>query len=153
MAGWLPVFDPPPPGVGPRFGIYELPGPGTGLGFIVPNADHPQNFKDVWIQLSWWSDVPGIPPPDVMFDAGAGPVPLIPSGFMVMADGWFHSVYTLRYPTCPRIETIGVINGAGPPYWIDQIVIETICQPIPEPATIAGLGLGIGILALLRRKR
>jgi hypothetical protein len=72
----------------------------------------------------------------------------------VLTDGWIHDVYSLHYPVNPLLEYIQMgLGPAGegiPTILIDQVVMETICY-VPEPATMALLGLGS--LLMIRRKR
>jgi hypothetical protein len=69
----------------------------------------------------------------------------------LLVDGWIHEVWALTFPDFnPDFEwfEFGFADGQG--VFIDQIVIETLCY-VPEPATMALLGLGS--LLMIRRKR
>ena len=68
----------------------------------------------------------------------------------LLVDGWIHEVWAMTAPLNPEYEwfEFGFAEGQG--VYIDQIVIETLCY-VPEPATMALLGLGS--LLMIRRKR
>ncbi len=151
-APWLPAFG--PPFAAPRTGVYELPGPGAALFFEVPNHGHPGGMKDIRVQISWLSPVVPGPAPALEVIALGAPFAMTPGGTVVMADGWVHSYYDITLPFCPSFETFKIFNPlTGTPFWIDQVVIDTICHPVPEPATMLALAFGAAALVAKRRRR
>jgi hypothetical protein len=95
--------------------------------------------------------------PDLL-DSWSEPVEIEVEGVVlesstVLDDGWIHDVYSLTYPTNPLLEYIQM--GMGGPLdadtiLIDHVILETLCY-VPEPATMALLGLGS--LMMIRRKK
>lgn len=151
-APWLPAFG--PPFAGPRSGVYELPGPGADLLFEVPNHGHPGGLKDIRVQISWLSPAVTGPAPFLDVTALGATFPMTPGGTVMMADGWMHSYYDITLPFCPSLETFKIFNPlTSGAFWIDQVVIDTICHPVPEPATMVALALGAAAFVARRRRR
>ncbi len=132
-----------------RYGIWSLSG---SIDVTVDNHDPYNEFKWVWVQLTWAQEFPGEsdapsfygldPPADP-----AWPVRLIHE--RDWCDGWVTSTYEWRiYPNPPDERfTIGFEAGLG--ILVDQLVIDTWC--IPEPTTLSLLAFG-GLLAVRRRR-
>ena len=108
----------------------------------IGNYQRGQN-KEIWIQITW---KPALSSPVVsalrldpyvdeqVFGQEMQRVPIEPGG-------WYHSTYSITLPTNPQIERI-IIQGG---YWLDELVIDTIC--IPE------LSLAILLAGLLTLKK
>jgi len=75
------------------------------------------------------------------------------AGIIPTTDGWFHSYYDVSLPFCPSIETITVSNPFSVPMYVDQVVIDTICHPVPEPGSLIAIGAGIAAFAARRRRK
>ncbi len=130
---------------GGQQGVWPLSG---AMEFYIPNTP-PNDYKDIWIQITWakqafvstpiLSSIPG-GTIELISQVDIGPTnePL-PAG-----ANWWHSTYNIRIYPNPTFETIR-IDGT---IMVDQVVIDTIC--VPEPAVI-GL-LALGSLTLLRRR-
>lgn len=132
---------------GGRPGVWPLSG---AMEFTIPNQLVPNPYKDIWIQLTWAKQAFMSMPTVSSLPAGTlelvREVPLGPTGEPPPAGAeWWHSTYKIRIYPNPAWEVVR-IDGT---IMVDQIVIDTIC--VPEPATMALLGLGS--LVLLRRRR
>jgi hypothetical protein len=128
----------PDPGAWPLSGEIDV---------YIPNRPDPLPEKEIWLQLTWQ---PG----------GADPTPFLPDEPVVGVtpyttmnmsrqdtdlNGWTESWFVINlYPNPPEewITIKGDIN-------VDHLIIDTRC--VPEPATVALLGLGA--LVVFRRKR
>ena len=146
---WMPIDDIHNSG---RIGIWGLSG---WIDVFVNNYDDPNEFKWVWVQLTWASDVVGeTPSPTFINMAPAADLawPVTLTDQIDWGDGWFTSTYQWRiYPNpVDEVFTISYFDANNrAAIIVDQLVIDTWC--VPEPATL-GLFL-VGGLALLRRRR
>ncbi|MBN1919099.1 MAG: PEP-CTERM sorting domain-containing protein [Verrucomicrobia bacterium] len=139
---------------GDRIGVWPLSGV---IDIEVPNNPVPNPVKEIWIQLTWAQQTPQsavnpivtvdptylVTGPQVMDDIILGPTN---EG---TGDGlWHHTTWLFLVEPNPDFEVIRISGTV----MVDQIVVDTICRPIPEPATLAILGLG-GLAVLLRKRR
>jgi hypothetical protein len=114
------------------------------MAFEIPNSPVANPVKDIWVQITYQQVGPT--PLSVSATAG-GPVvsgnleqtlPLLP---------WTHVTYSMTLSPNPPSETVTIMGEV----LIGQVVIETQC--VPEPGSLAFMGLGIGIGMLLWRLR
>lgn len=135
---------------GPRNGVWRLTLPTDELRFDIPNDTGGMGVKSVFIQVTWLdAQFTG---PDVFLSSSSFSGQLTAATTNLLSDGWTHATYQVDFGPCPSSETI-VLKGhtAGAVMFIDQVVIDTICRPVPEPATLASLA--VGSFALLRRRK
>lgn len=137
--GWHPEFLGMP-------GVLSLPSSST-LRFFIPNYDVPSHFKKIRVQLTWFTGDPltTVTPPGGPAIGGTVTTQPIPG------TPWMHSTVDFMLDGCPPFEYVAIRNNTNDKVFLDQVVIDTLCTPVPEPATFAALGLGA--LAFIRRKR
>jgi hypothetical protein len=112
----------------------------------IPNRRIPDVYKEIWIKVIYEGNL------DI---ATVTPIPagekVIYLGQTVTSKDNFWRELTIgwRLEPNPRSEII-CLGFSGTGSSIDSVVAETIC--IPEPATLAMLGLGALVLVARRRK-
>jgi hypothetical protein len=129
-----------------RQGIFPLSG---WIDVIVDNHNPPNEFKWVWVQLTWAQEFAGGHSQPAFSNLSPAPVdPPVLIDEVDHLDGWYTSTYEWFIRPNPPFEefTIGFDTGGG--ILVDELVIDTWC--IPEPATMGLLLVG-GLLTLRRR--
>ena len=134
-----------------RYGIWGLSG---WIDVVVDNHEPPNEFKWVWVQLTWASDsaVAGAVPTLTNLNPAADPAwPVTLTDEIDWGDGWYTSTYQWRIYPNPEYEefTIGWDSSAGQATIVGQLIIDTWC--IPEPATLALL-LAAGLFVMRHRR-
>ena len=137
---------------GGRNGVWPLSG---SIEVQIDNQwdSPPENYKDIWVQLSWAPQTAGAEPTvfETLFVANGSPINQIiqePTGEAPPADtNWFHTTYLIHLDSNPAWEIVRIEGDI----MVDELVIDTIC--IPEPMTLSLLAVGaLGLLAPRRRR-
>ena len=134
-----------------RVGIWGMSGY---IDVVVDNYDEPNDYKWVWLQITWAPDMVGYSSAPMFTNMNplADPAwPVTLTDEVDWGDGWFTSTYEWRIYPNPVEEAFTISydsSGGGTATIVDQLVIDTWC--VPEPATL-GL-LIIGGVALLKRR-
>lgn len=147
----------PPPSFAPTSG---------GIHFELPNFDDRLPIKLLRVQVTL-DRIVEAPPEDPGFSMvfvfghdpeGAGTTPLPPSALAPCPDcadptDWYYFQDFVIEPN-PDWEEVDIIFG-GPYAGIAQVVIDTISTvaQVPEPGTLALIGLGLAGLGVIRRRR
>lgn len=134
-----------------RNDVWDLNGTtgGGGLDFFVSNTGITTHQKNIWLQITYWSPVPPLPL-GVNITSGSGPFNLVSTTTTPLPGGWFHELTVWNVGSCPQKEVVHLFP-LGTAAFIDQVVIDTQCIPVPTPGAAATLALG-GILAVRRRR-
>ncbi len=128
-----------------RNGVWHLSG---GLDAWLWNRPEPNPLKEIWVQVTWWSDplqggIPLVTEVDgqVIYHDG------IEIQGLPHPNGWITSTFLITLPYNPPWEEVFIRGDI----WVDQLVIDTYC--VPEPSTIIALVGGFGSLLAFRRRR
>lgn len=118
------------------------------LDLTIPNTPpHPQMPKTIWIQMTWTPDplVPSaVPEVIVLPDEYNGEVEAAVVSDMLLSGPWHLTTWQAVLPNNPPLEILRVTC----PTVVDEIVVDTI----PEPASMAMLGIGVVSILIRRRK-
>ncbi len=131
---WLPEDE-------GRVGVLPLSG---ALDVIVDNHEPPNEYKWVWLQLTWRPQCIQATP---MFE-NLDPAPVEPPSLvevLPLENGWMESTYAWEIRPNPEFESFTVLGSIN----VDEMIIDTWC--IPEPTTVSLLALGS--MVLFRRRR
>ena len=133
--GWLDN-----PGLGTQTGVWDIGGCDGQIVLDIDNRPLALDHKEINLQIAYYQAIGGAPTVEI---PGAELVScqtqLIEQDLMP-GMGWyvFQSTWTISpNPDHEQIIITGDVNGSV----IDQIVVDTYC--IPEPVTVALLGLGL----------
>lgn len=133
-----------------RNGVYVMPGGPPMMEFYIPNDPLGAGPKEFWVQISWFAGGTPFRPDVTLFStAYSGPLSLINE--FTMPDGWNHSTFAVTLPSKPSSERLVLNNFSPVGIAVDQVVIDTIC--VPEPASLAAIGLGCAMLIKSRRRQ
>ena len=106
----------------------------------LPNVPEPNDWKIVYIQMTWWWNFEFMPP---IFEYSEPYGDLVYEEHIPLDGGWFQSVYEIWIPGNPDFEMVSFSVDQ----WFDQIVVDTICIPAPGALAL------IGVAGLVRRRR
>lgn len=134
--------------------IGAPPGETANLDLFIPNSRDSHRKKLFWVQVDWYVDG----------NSGFGGNLTTPGGEQIVftddsqvdiGGGWIRQTRNGYIIPQPESETwhfewnggSNSQNGA----WMDNFCFGTICVPVPEPGSLAVLG--IGVLAFARKRR
>jgi MYXO-CTERM domain-containing protein len=145
-AAWQPFFS-------GRNDVWALGGGGS-LNFDVPNDQVTAlHQKELWLQITFFSQATTPPPGVVVASAFGLFTPLGAPVLTPLPNGWFHELTRWTLPLCPGQERVTIFPSlAGTQVFIDQVVIDTQCAPVPSPASGALLLGAAGLLGWRRRR-
>jgi hypothetical protein len=136
------------PGLGSQTGYWDL---GDGGGQIVLGIDNrplPLDYKEIWVQVTYYQDISQPPTVDVPGATCIGGQ----TGLLVEdtgnGSGWFLDQSVWLIEPNPDYELVVLTSDVTWGSVIDQIVVDTIC--IPEPTTVGLLALA-GLMLLQKR--
>lgn len=143
------------PGDPTHFGIYCVqPGSVGSITVCIPNRAQIDYVKHVWLQVDFFED--NALGSDVTLDVVA---PGSTIGNVTEVDeplgaGWYRATVTLDITPQPDQEWFTFyMTGGHIGAYIDNLYIGTHCEPVPEPATMATLGIALAALGAKRRRR
>jgi hypothetical protein len=143
-ATWLPAAS-------GRTNVWFLGGTSM-LTFDVPNTANTVNQKELWLQITFQPPAAGgfpsttIGSPNGLFTLIGAP------SYTALPNNWIHELTRWSIGSCPPFERVSISSGVpGAGMFVDQVVIDTRCFPVPAPGT--AMLLGAGALLAARRRR
>lgn len=135
--------------------VGVIPGETATMDIFIPNRHDSSRMKLFWIQADYYVDGDSSLP--AFLTTPGGEQIVFTSVVNVDAGGgWIRQTAEGFILPQPESETLsfqffGGTPGASNGAWLDNLCVGTICVPVPEPGSLAVLGLGV--LAFTRRRR
>lgn len=128
-------------------GVWAL---GGEMFLEIPNFPLEQNEKEIWIALTWKAAgrtyQPDKPIIGIETDVGIDRMELFDREDISLDNGWKLTTYKYNIWPNPTMEWITISGDI----YLDSVVVDTYCK-VPEPCTLAVLGLGAVFAARLKR--
>ena len=143
-AVWGPSFN-------GRNDVWNLSGQ-SALTFDIPNTGNTAHQKELWLQVTYFAPAPSPGPGYTVASAAFGPFTFLSSQVTALPGGWTHELTRWSTPICPPSGRISIAPSlVGTVVFIDQVVVDTLCYPVPTPGSASVLALG-GLCAFRRRR-
>jgi len=140
---WIPEDDATWYGSG-RQGIWPLSGH---MDVMVDNFNPLNDWKVMWIQLTWHESVSGAKPQIEGLTPPFTTQEIVYESEQPLCGGWMHTAWEVWIMDNPPDETFQIYGDV----LVDELVVDTWCMP--EPATLGLLSLGGLAMAAARRRR
>lgn len=134
-----------------RNDVWSLSGQ-SALQFDIPNTGNSAHQKELWLQVTYFVPAPSPAPTYTVASATTGPFTFISSQVTALPGGWTHELTKWSTLVCPPFERISITPTlVGTVVFVDQVVVDTLCFPVPTPGVAGTLAMG-GLVALRRRR-
>ncbi|MCC6427945.1 MAG: hypothetical protein IT435_14130 [Phycisphaerales bacterium] len=121
------------------------------ISFNIPNDGTAGYQKELWLQVTFLALA--ILPIGKSITSPSGNFTLQSTQQTLLNDGWIHELSVWTLPTCPTYEDLVLTPPIpGTVVWVDQVVIDTRCTPIPAPGVASAIPCLLAAWAHWRRR-
>ena len=144
-SGWLDQLS----GLGSKTGFWDLGSSGT-ITLNIANSPIIDAYKDIWLQVTYFRDITQAPEVDIPGAVRLGGETRLVEHVDTGGD-WLLDQSRWRIEPNPSSETIVITSDVLWGALVNQVVVDTRCAAVPEPASLTALLLGCGAVLLRRR--